>query len=69
MLAKLLSTLSSHRPAAPAAPDQAAAAHAFLDREIAAGPRVAPPEAVANDPLAAVHAPVERALRRAGYLR
>ena len=55
-------------PARPEA-NHAAAAHAFLSRTIAPAPPVeAPTDAANDDPLSAAYEPVERELRRAGYL-
>jgi hypothetical protein len=71
MIARVLSALSSRRVSGTKRPnaDHAAAAHAFLSRTIAPGAPIEPPPAVNDDPLAEIYEPVERELRRAGYLR
>ena len=44
-------------------------AHAFLSAVAAAMPRINPPDAANDDPVASVHKVVEYALAQSGYLR
>lgn len=71
MLNKLKAVLAPKQTSAPSGSDGAdtAAAQAFFGEQIAPPPAIEAPQAANDDPLEPLREEVERALKRAGYLR